>query len=194
MAGELQRVRDALSHARGQRSALGDPEELEGRREALTQALEERRQEHQALSLALEALEEANGQLRARFSPALNRRAGELFSALTGGKYEEVTLTRELEASAREAGDIRPRRALTLSRGTVDQLYLAVRLAVCELALPGEDPAPLVLDDALSDFDDGRMALALECLRDLSQKRQVLLFTCHSREQAWLERNGGGAS
>ena len=194
VAGELQRVRDALSHARGQRSALGDPEELEGRREALTQALEERRQEHQALSLALEALEEANGQLRARFSPALNRRAGELFSALTGGKYEEVTLTRELEASAREAGDIRPRRALTLSRGTVDQLYLAVRLAVCELALPGEDPAPLVLDDALSDFDDGRMALALECLRDLARKRQVLLFTCHSREQAWLERNEDGAS
>ena len=143
--------------------------------------------------MTLEALEEANGQLRARFSPALNQRAGELFSALTGGKYEEVTLTRELEASAREAGDIRPRRALTLSRGTVDQLYLAVRLAVCELALPGEDPAPLVLDDALSDFDDGRMALALECLRDLARTRQVLLFTCHSREQSWLERYGSSS-
>ena len=73
----------------------------------------------------------------------------------------------------------------------MDQLYLAVRLAVCQLALPGEDPAPLVLDDALSDFDDSRMALALNCLRDLSRERQVLLFTCHSREQRWLEQAGG---
>ena len=191
VTGELQRVREALSHARGQRTALGDPEELGGRREALSQDLEARRQEYQALTLALEALEEANGQLRARFSPALNQRAGAIFSALTGGKYQEVTLTRELEASAREAGDIRPRRALTLSRGTVDQLYLAVRLAVCQLALPGEDPAPLVLDDALSDFDDSRMALALNCLLDLSRERQVLLFTCHSREQRWMEQAGG---
>ena len=51
-----------------------------------------------------------------------------------------------------------------------------------EMMLPADKEAPLVLDDALSDFDDGRMALALECLRDLSRKRQVLLFTCHSRE------------
>ena len=80
-----------------------------------------------------------------------------------------------------------PRRAITLSQGTVDQLYLAVRLAVCELALPAEDPSPLVLDDALTDFDDGRMALALDCLKDLSQERQILLFTCHGREKARLE-------
>ena len=69
----------------------------------------------------------------------------------------------------------------------MDQLYLAVRLAVCELALPAEDPSPLVLDDALTDFDDHRMGLALNCLRDLSQERQILLFTCQSRERAWLE-------
>lgn len=67
-----------------------------------------------------------------------------------------------------------PRRTVSLSRGTVDQLYLAVRLAVCELALPAEEPAPLVLDDALSDFDDARMALALECLEQYAGERQIL--------------------
>ena len=187
VAGELQRVREALSHAQGQRAALGDPEEMEHRLEELREALARRQGEYSALETALEALQEANTALQSRFSPRLNRRAGELFSALTGGKYEEVTLTRELEASAREAGAVLPRRAITLSQGTVDQLYLAVRLAVCELALPAEAPSPLVLDDALTDFDDGRLALALDCLRDLAQERQILLFTCHGREKACLE-------
>ena len=187
VTGELQRVREELSHARGQCTALGDPEELEHQQEELRGALARREGEYGALEIALEALREANAALQARFSPQLNRRAGELFSALTGGRYEEVVLNRELEASARETGAVLPRRAVALSRGTVDQLYLAVRLAVCELALPAEDPSPLVLDDALTDFDDRRMALALDCLKTLARGRQILLFTCHGREKAYLE-------
>ena len=81
-------------------------------------------------------------------------------------------------------------RTASRSRGTVDQLYLAVRLAVCELALPAEEPAPLVLDDALSDFDDARMALALECLEQYAGERQILLFTCPGRERAWQAGRG----
>ena len=65
--------------------------------------------------------------------------------------------------------------------------YLPQEADGSELALPAEDPSPLVLDDALTDFDDGRMALALDCLKDLSQERQILLFTCHGREKACLE-------
>lgn len=186
VSGELSRLQEELARAQGQRSALGDPVELEARREALEEELERRQAEYQSLSTALEALSQANNQLRARFSPALDRRAGELFSALTGGKYDAVSLTRELDASAREAGGVLPRRALALSQGTADQLYLAVRLAVCELALPAEDPAPLVLDDALANFDDRRAGLALSLLRDLSRTRQVLLFTCHGREKELL--------
>ena len=53
---------------------------------------------------------------------------------------------------------------------------LAVRLAVCQLCLPGEDPAPLVLDDALVTFDDRRMALALDALAELGRERQILLL------------------
>ena len=80
-----------------------------------------------------------------------------------------------------------PRKALSLSKGTVDQLYLAVRLAVCQLCLPGEERAPLVLDDALVAFDDGRMKLALDCLVEVAGERQVLLFTCQSREGKAME-------
>ena len=126
----------------------------------------------------------AHAGLQARFSPALNRAAGELFARLTGGRYGKVTLTRQFEALAEEADGLLPRRALALSQGTADQLYLAVRLAVCRLCLP-EQP-PIFLDDALSAFDDARLALALKLLQQLGEEQQIFLFTCHRREQAAL--------
>ncbi|MGN8897954.1 ATP-binding protein [Flavonifractor sp. HCP28S3_F3] len=182
---ELSRLKSGLAMAQGELNSLGDREELTARREAILEELERRRKEYDALTAALEALEKGHSGLQARFSPALNRRAGELLAQLTGGKYDKVSLTREFEALAEEHDALLPRRALVLSRGTADQLYLAVRLAVCELVLPGEEPCPLVLDDALANFDDERMALALSTLAELGKERQILLFTCHSREAAW---------
>ena len=70
--------------------------------------------------------------------------------------------------------------------GAAEQLYLAMRLAMCELVLPAGEPCPILLDDALDAFDDTRAAYALDCLLDLAEKRQVLLFTCHSREKEML--------
>ena len=81
------------------------------------------------------ALEQANTTLQNRFSPALSRRAGELFSRLTGGKYESVLLDRTFSAQAGEAGESISHDAQLLSLGTLDQLYLAVRLAICESVL-----------------------------------------------------------
>ena len=184
--GELSRLRSLQAMAQGEMNTLGDPVLFQSRREELTEELSRRREEYAALNLALEGLAEANSQLRSRFSPALNARAGALLSRLTGGKYSKVTLTRELEASAEEADSPLPRRTLLLSQGTAEQVYLAVRLAVCRLALPAEDPAPIVLDDALDAFDDSRMALALDLLRELGEERQILLFTCHGREAECL--------
>ena len=58
---------------------------------------------------------------------------------------------------------------------------------MCDLALPVEDPCPILLDDVLDPFDDGRAKLALDCLLDVAKTRQVLLFTCHSREKEMLK-------
>ena len=189
--GELSRLRSGLAMAQGELNTLGAPEEFRARREAVLEELDRRRGEYAAIDAALAALETAHDRLQARFSPALNRRAGELMAALTGGKYDRVSLTQQFEALAEERGGLLPRRALSLSRGTADQLYLAVRLAVCQLVLPGEDPCPLVLDDALADFDDGRCALALDLLAELGKERQILLFTCHSREAGLLAGREG---
>ena len=191
--GELSRLRSGLAMAQGELNTLGDPEVFRARREELLEELERRRKEYDALTAALEALEKAHNDLQARLSPALNRRAGELLERLTGGKYDKVALTRQFEALAEEAGGLTPRRALALSRGTADQLYLAVRLAVCELVLPGEDPCPLVLDDALVHFDDERCALALDCLAELGRQRQILLFTCQGREARLMAGRPGAA-
>ena len=162
-----------------------DPLTLEARREALEAQLTRRAAEYDAIDTALKALESANAALRERFSPALNREAAALFSALTGARWTDLTLSRDFSALAGDGGQSRS--ALYLSAGTADQLYLAIRLALCRLTLPD---APLILDDALCAFDDVRMARALDLLRDMGRERQILLFSCHGREAAWAAANG----
>lgn len=184
---ELGWVRGELARQSGALAQMGDPEGAEDRKSELDRQLERRLEEYDALSTALEVLGAANDQLRQRFSPALNRKAGELLSALTEGRWDKLTLARDFSAQAGTEGDPLPRSALALSTGTAQQLYLAVRLAVCGLTVP---EAPILLDDALTAFDDRRMALALELLRQLGEGRQILLFSCHGREGAWARAYG----
>lgn len=199
---ELQTALDALARCRreaqstfdytsGRCRAIGDAAELEA---ALTQKRDELAQkqaEYDAIALAMESLQSANTALQNRFSPALSRRAGELFSRLTGGKYESVLLDRTFSAQAGETGESVSHDAQLLSLGTLDQLYLAVRLAICESVLPADDPPPIVLDDALVRFDDERCRAALELLLEESKSRQILLFTCQHRESAYLSGRDG---
>ena len=159
---------------------MGDPAALAARLERLEDSLARRRLELDALTMAMETLTQANARLQERFSPELNRLAGVYMARLTGDKYSAVSLTRELEGFVREGESVLPRSALCLSRGTADQLYLAVRLAVCRLCLP--EKHPILLDDALASFDDARLEAALELLWELSGEQQMLLFTCQKRE------------
>lgn len=187
---ELARTRRTMDMARGRMNTLGDIDQYYAELDDLTARRAERQREYEAIETAMQALSAANDTLRQRFSPALNEKAGALFARLTGGRYAALALTRAFDASATPAGEVLPRSALTLSRGTVEQLYLAVRLAVCQLTLAGEEPPPLVLDDALADFDDSRMELALSLLRELGAERQILLFSCHGREAEWALAHG----
>jgi len=66
-----------------------------------------------------------------------------------------------------------------MSDGTADQLYLALRLAGIETYLETNEPMPLIVDDILIRFDDERAGAALEVLRRLSEKTQVIFFTHH---------------
>lgn len=144
------------------------------------------REEYDAIALAMEALEQANTTLQNRFSPALGARAAEIFSAITAGRYDRVLLSRDFSLSAEPAGDPVGRSIRLLSQGAADQLYLAVRLAICDMVLPEEKRVPLILDDALVSFDDDRLHAALDYLLAESEKRQILLFSCQKREMAYL--------
>lgn len=170
----------------GQIAAIGDiPESesmLNGKREQLATAQDE----YDAIALAIDALEKANVTIQNRFSPELGRRAAVYFSTLTGGKYDTVALNRAFHAMASQSDDRVLRDSALLSQGTGEQLYFAVRLAICDMVLPTDQHAPLVLDDALVSFDDTRCAAALEVLAQIAQKRQILLLTCQHREAIYL--------
>lgn len=182
---ETFRWRSQLDQAIG--ALRDDPLALEAQAGQIEEQLTRRAQEFDALDMALTALEAANSTLRQRFSPALNQAASEIFSELTGQRYRQLSLSRDFSAQASPTGESLPRSALYLSAGTMDQLYLAVRLAMCQLTLPG---VPILLDDALSSFDDSRTTLTLEFLNKLSAERQILLFSCHGREAQWAKTRG----
>lgn len=183
----LQQARSQLDLCRGRMEAAGDPAALAARKEQLEDRITRLQLEYDALTLAMDALASANETLQTRFSPQINELAGQYMTRMTHGRYDRVLLGQDLSVAARETGASLTRPLLALSAGTADQLYLAVRLAICQLALP--EDVPLVLDDALITFDDERMAQAMELLLELASKRQILLFTCQSREQAWLDAN-----
>ena len=152
---------------------------------ALEEQRREKNREFAAISLAIEILDEANSEIQARFSPALSHRASEIFACITGQDHEEVRFDRELNAMVCRENDVISRDSLFLSEGAQSALYLALRLAICELAMPEEgENCPLILDDALVTLDDERAKNALDFLAEAASVRQVILFTCHSREKA----------
>ena len=106
-------------------------------------------------------------------------RAQMLFSQLTNDRYDRLTLGEDLSLYAGAHGEDTLRTALWRSDGTMDQLYLALRLAVSEALTPD---APLVLDDALVRFDEVRLEAAMNILKSMAQNKQILLFTCQARE------------
>ena len=188
LAQALSERRETLALLRGRLQELGDPTALHAEIQENRSIQRRMREESEAISEALSVLQQAEQKLRAQFSPKLNDKTSEYFSKLTGEAYSSITLDRDFAAQAQEAGSLTPHSSSFLSQGTTDQLYLALRLALCDLILPREHSTPLVLDDALASFDDKRAALALLLLWDLAKKRQILFFTCHGRDLSFFKK------
>jgi len=190
MEKELEALKNSYAMAKGEVRALGDPVVLGAKRGALTDRLAERTAQYEALALAVFVLEEADSEMSARFSPLLSQRAGYYIDRLTDGAYKRVLFDKNLNPSAEQAGESVSRDILYLSGGTADQIYLALRLAICDLTMPQDRPCPLILDDALVAFDQVRLERALTLLKELAQTRQVILFTCHDREAEFFQDDG----
>lgn len=162
--------------------AIGDPMALKSEHAQLLEQRDALERQYAAIALAIETLGRADSELQSRFSPQLAQKAADYMDYLTDGRYDELVLARDLSAKARSADDPTPRDTAYLSAGTADLLYLSVRLALCELTCPADDPCPLVLDDTLVNFDDARAERARALFREIAQHRQVILFTCHERD------------
>lgn len=167
---------------------LEDPAAELERQEAIRLTLREAEQELLALREAKRLLGQAHQEMRALFAPALSKRAGSYFEKLTGGAYIGLAPAVDFSLLAQTEGETRPLELL--SGGTKVCAYLALRLALSELLFPEELP-PLIFDDSFSALDDTRLRLAVALLAEISEKRQVLLFSCQMREkEAYNNKNG----
>ena len=170
---------EQLGKLRGAMNAMGDEQLFKIRIGQLRSRIADLEETAAALEIAQQTLAAATEQLQRRFAPRITERAKALFARLTDGRYDRLNLTRELAVDTAAAGELTMHSAQWRSEGTVDQLYIALRLAVAEELVP---EAPLVLDDALVRFDDRRLKNALLLLEEVSASRQVILFTCQKRE------------
>jgi len=178
-----QQLQLQLGRCQGQIQQLGHPQQLQQQLEQIQSRIERLEDTCAALTIAQQTLTQASQELQRRFAPRITHRAQALFAQLTAGRYDRLTWSQDLSLSAGAREEDTLRSALWRSDGTVDQLYLALRLAVAEELTP---QAPLVLDDALVRFDDARLAAAMDILRQTGQQKQVLLFTCQERESQTL--------
>lgn len=184
---ELGELKGKYASISGELRALGDPVVLGAKVNTLQDRRNELIEQYESLAMAVEVLDEANTEMQARFSPKLGRLAGQYLDKLTEGRYKRIVLDKDLLPQAEEYGASVSRDILYLSGGTVDQIYLALRLAICEMVLPQENMCPIILDDVLVFFDDNRLDSALDLLKELSKRRQIIIFTCHDREAGYFK-------
>jgi uncharacterized protein YhaN len=181
--GELRSRLAALENGIRLRTEDGRPvseiEEDLARKQAVEEAL---MLDREALDLAHDTLSELSKRLRREFAPALNKRVGEILGKITSGKYSDIRISPDLEMSVVHPETGSQREASLLSGGTVDQCYFALRVAIAE-AITKKDELPFFLDDSFVQYDDTRLAGALEVLATLAVKHQIVIFSCHGREE-----------
>ena len=185
----------ALATAELDRMARGnDAAEAQQRMEDGAQAARDVAARYARLRLAADLLQAGLARFREEQQAPLLRRAGEHFSTLTLGRYarlEEVDAEggRRAVSAVRDTGHRCPVSAL--SEGTLDQLYLSLRLAAIEAHAATADPFPLIADDLLVHFDDARTLAGLEVLAALGRTTQVILFTHHAHIAAMVTSDIG---
>jgi len=153
---------------------------------------DEIRLEIQAISLANSTLQKLSDQMQDNIGPALDREMSRILAGLTEGAYSQVFVDGLLHVSLQagspnnEMSSSRIVPLESLSRGTIEQVYLAMRLAVIDLLFP-QGGMPLILDDCFLTYDDDRLTAALAWLAE-NYSGQVLIFTCQKREAALLHK------
>ncbi len=135
-----------------------------------------------SLRTALEVLEEANAEIKRDFAPLLNSNTSQIISKITASRYGKLKADEQLVLRTTEptSRDIVP--VSILSGGTIDQMYLALRIALVQTIERKDEKLPLIMDEVLAQYDDTRSLETIKMLKELSKERQIILFTCKKRE------------
>lgn len=143
--------------------------------------------------IAARLLREARERYRQQSGSALLESASRLFARLTGGSFSELRIDfgdkDQLVLLGQRPDGARAVEISGMSDGTLDQLYLALRVAWLHAWLDKHEPIPFIVDDLLIHFDDTRAAAALEVLSELSERTQVLFFTHHDHLRDLAKRH-----
>lgn len=146
------------------------------------------------LQLAREILNESFEEVQRSFGPLVNDSTAQIFNQLTNGRYRNVRVSRDLNITVENSVDRSLRDWAYLSSGTIDQAYLALRLAITDLITDGRAYLPLLLDDIFTMYDDERAYEGMKFLAayrsDNDRRPQILLFTCHNRISEWGKQTG----
>lgn len=141
----------------------------------------------EAISIAEETLKKLEVDIKNSVGTYINKEAGDMLAGLSAGAYDSLDAGEKYNVSVNaKEGFIHYE---YLSRGTIDQIYLALRIATIRFMTGKADPMPLILDDSFVLFDDSRLREALKFLAK-NYKGQILLFSCQNRENKVLKAEG----
>ncbi|MBW1936672.1 MAG: AAA family ATPase, partial [Deltaproteobacteria bacterium] len=169
--------------------------ELAEERQQILARLEADVEKYVRLKIASAVLVQTIEQYRQKHQGPVLERTNELFSRLTLGSFEGVRADYDEHGEPVLVG-VRPGgkqlvRVEGMSDGTVDQLYLALRLASLYAYLRNNEPMPFIVDDILIRFDNERAVAALKILAELSKETQVIFFTHHRHLVELAKQNLG---
>lgn len=136
-------------------------------------------QELAAIDLAQDTMTELSTSIRDSFGLYLNKEASDLINGITGGIYNSMSVDENLNVFMNTKTKLVPMEQV--SSGTMDQIYLALRLAAARLIQSGPEKMPLIFDDSFVLYDDERLRSALKWLAS-AVDGQIIMFTCHQRE------------
>jgi len=130
------------------------------------------------LMLLKSILMHADEVYRKEHQPDILKRVSTLMRIMTEGKYENVFISEGFELQFLIEGNLYPI-SRAFSKGTLNQLFLAYRLAVIEMLSEGRESLPIVLDEAFINWDDERLSQTYRILEEMSMHHQIFIFTCH---------------
>ncbi len=131
-----------------------------------------------SLGIALETIESLSRQQQEVLAPQLNAAVEQRFLRLCKNRYEEVKIDPDFQVWVREIDTGQLRSVESLSRGTQDQIYFAMRFGILDLVSNEAEPCPCLLDEPFAAYDHPRLSEAFEVLKEESARRQLILFTC----------------